>query len=767
MRKMSDEVFLNKLKEEFDIVLNSGQEKTVLMIDGAILVVAVPGAGKTFSICVRLYNMILNHNIDPSRILVATFSKESAKDMTNKFKNMFESKLIEEVDGYLDNQVNFSTIHSFAYKIIRDYSSRNNIYYKIIDNKKRETFNKIYKDICEENITDDIYESITSAISYFKNKLVSLEDVKENSYEIHYKFFEIFSEYENFKKENDYIDYDDMLCMALDILKTNAYFREKYTDMFEYILLDEAQDTSNVQFEIMKILSEKYNNICCVGDDDQSIYEWRSAEVDNFLYFDRYFPNTIKIFMEQNYRSTQKIIETSNLFIKSNEKRYNKDMFTQNDIGDNINIVECKSYNSQIEFIINSIKNKKNLKDVAIIFRNNISAFTIANVFIKENIPFYIKGYKESFFNHWVLQDILAFLNFALYPKDYSSFERIAFRMNRYISGNMLKYIRTISGDNTVFEKLLQIPELKTFQKDTILTLRQEFTRLKNKHTKYAIDYICDELGYFKYLEKTATSLGLSIDSLKETIFIIKEIASDCESVYDFENYIYEFQEELEKAIGNYGRNVVTLTTAHSSKGLEWNDVYMVDLNEGVFPSFKAINAAKEGDYTLLESERRLYYVGMTRAKNNLYLVHTTSRNGHNILPSLFTKEVFNCSQKNINTKTFSMVKEMDSVMLFDMEPERIEHLSSLSLKSYQSNLLQVSFLDKKEKRNKNIKKESKKEINEDIKYKIGERIVHKAFGEGEIKKNNLPFLEILFNQSEMKKINVDFCEQNNLIKVI
>lgn len=767
MNDNSNNLFLQKLKDEFNIVLNSGQEKSVLMIDGPILVIAVPGAGKTFSVCVRLYNMISNHNIDPSRILVATFSKESAKDMTNKFKNMFESKLIEEVDNYLDNQVTFSTIHSFAYKIIRDYSSRNNIKYNIIDNKKREVFNNIYKELCDESITDDIYESITGSISYFKNKLMPLEDIKENSYEIHYKFFEIFSEYEDFKRKNNYIDYDDMLCMALDILRTDSYFREKYTNMFEYILVDEAQDTSNVQFEIMKILSEKHNNICCVGDDDQSIYEWRSADVDNFLYFDKYFPNTTKIFMEQNYRSTKKIIETSNEFIKSNKERYNKEMFTDNDIGDNINIVECKTYSSQIDFIINSIKNKKNLKDVAIIFRNNISAFALANVFIKENIPFYIKGYKESFFNHWVLQDILAFLNFSLYPKDYRSFERIAFKMDRYISGNMLKYIRSISdNDKTIFEKLLDMNSLKTYQVDTILTLRQEFTRLKNKHTKYAIDYICNELGYLKYLEKTSISLGLSFDSLKETIFIIKEIAEDCESAYDFENYIYEFQEELEKAIGNYGRNVVTFTTTHSSKGLEWNDVYMVDLNDGVFPSFKAITAAKEGDMSLLESERRLYYVGMTRAKNNLFLVHTTSRNAHNTSPSLFTKEVYECCKHNINTKTFSNFKDEDNVMLFDMEPERLQALQSLSLNSYQNNVVQTSLLPKKKKTKKQNKTQNEDHL-KNSKYLIGTKVIHKAFGEGEIKKNNSQFLEILFNKTQMKKINIDFCEQNNLIKII
>lgn len=769
---LKNDEYLEMLKNNFNIVLNSGQEESVLTIEGPILVIAVPGAGKTYSISVRLHNMIWNHNIDSSKILVVTFSKESAKDMSNKFSDMFEDFLKEEIPNYKKNPIKFSTIHSFAYKIVRDYSFENNIFFKIIEKIKKETINKIYKKLCNDNITDDIYEIITSQISYVKNKLLSLEEIEEISYEIHSKFFELFIEYENFKKENNYIDYDDMLCMAYEILNTNDYFRNKYNNMFEYIIVDEAQDTSNVQFEIIKIISEKYNNICCVGDDDQSIYEWRSADVDNFLFFDKYFPNTKKIFMEQNYRSTKKIINASDLFIKSNLKRYNKNMFTENNFGDNISIIECKSYVSQIDFIVNQLKNSKNLKSNAIIFRNNISAFTIANVLIQQNIPFYIRGYKQNFFNHWILNDLMCFLNFSMYPKDFKSFEKIAFKMNRYISGKMLNSIREDESNQTIFEKLLNIDNLKTYQKEGFLTLRQEFTRLKNKHTKYAIDYICEELGYLKYLEKMSNELGFSFDNLKEFIFIIKEIAQDCESIYDFENKIYLFQDELENATTNYGRNVVTLTTAHSSKGLEWENVYMVDLNEGVFPSYKAINEAKEESFSLLESERRLYYVGMTRAKKNLFLIHCTFRNGKNILPSLFTKEVYSCAKENIDTKTFSLYKDENRIQLFDMNPERIKTLSTLSLDSYKFlNNTQTSLFDnnlnKKSKSKKNVKNVDENiELNTNKKYKIGHNLIHKTLGEGIIKKINEPFIEVLFDNYELKKLNIDICERNNLITI-
>lgn len=770
-KNLSNEEFMDKIRNKYKIYPNTGQVECILTIDGSNLVVAVPGAGKTLSICIRLYNMVSNYSIDPSRILAVTFSKASAKDMQDKFNKLFQDDLIENIPNYNNNPVKFSTIHSFAYRILREYSNINNMYFKLIEQNKKKVFNNIYNDICKENITDDVYESIVGTISYCKNKLMSLEEIKNNHSEVHTKFFDIFMAYEKYKKDNNYIDYDDMLCMSLEILNSNKNIKDKYSNMYDYVLVDEGQDTSNVQFEIIKIVAGNKNNICCVGDDDQSIYEWRSAEVDNFLYFDKYFPNTKKIFMEQNYRSTKKIVEVSNRFIKSNEKRYNKDLYTENEEGENIKIIECQSYTSQIEFIVNELQHKSNLKDTAIIFRNNISAFTVGNLFLKKHIPFYIRGYKESFFNHWVLKDILSFFNFAMFPKDTESFERIAFRMGRYISGKMLRYIKENDEDLTVYDKLLKMEELKSYQRENIITLRQEFTRLKNKHPRYAINYICDELGYLNYLEKVSTDLGLSLDGLKEIIFILKEISEDCEDVYDFEDKIYSFQDELDNAKNNYGENVVTLTTCHSSKGLEWDNVYMIDLNDGVFPSFKAIKSAIDGDTRELEAERRLYYVGMTRAKKQLNLIHCVSRNGKTIQPSIFTKEVYDRCPEYIDTKSFTLYKEENRVQLFDMSLERVEKLKSLiPIQDYDIEEEQTSFFDTKvrkpKKHKKNVKKldNSNLDNNSNSKYAIGSKIVHKVLGEGEIKKVNGDIAEILFNTNEIKKINLDMCERNNLI---
>lgn len=770
MQTMSDECFIKHLKDKHHISLNEGQEECVLTVKGAVLTIAVPGAGKTFSICARLYNMIWNYKIPCSKILAVTFSKGSAKDMDKKFSEVFGSTLENDIPNYSDNPMKFSTIHAFAYKILRDYERKYNVKFELIESSKniskRAVFETIYKTFCSDSLTDDVYEELVRQISYCKNKLLSLDNIKSLSGEIHHKFYDIYIAYEDYKKNNGYIDFDDMLTLSLEYLKDIPEFYYKYSNMYDYIVVDEGQDTSTVQFKIIQIIAGKKANICVVGDDDQSIYEWRSADVDNFLYFDKYFPNVKKIFMEQNYRSTNKIIKVSNDFIKSNKKRYEKELFTENEEGSNLNIIECDSYDAEMEFIVNELRNIQNYKDHSIIYRNNVSAFTISNILAKNNIPFYIRDYKENFFTHWILNDILNFLNVAMYPKNIDSFTKIAFKMKRYISGKMLYFISKDTDDELdVFGKLLKYPDLKKFQKDQFITLRQEFARLKNKHTKFAIDYICNDFGYFEHLEQMSENLGFSLDSLKERIFILKELSCSCEDIYDFEDKLYEFKDTLDNAKSNYGKNAVVLTTCHSSKGLEWENVYMVDLNEGVFPSYKAIANAKEGDYDLLESERRLYYVGMTRAKQKLFLTHSKIRNGSFVNPSSFTKDVVEIAERFgcCDIKNFSTHKEVNNVSLFNLSKEKfIQNISENTLSDSNTNKKRTN---RKSKNTNQTSMTLKPDTN--VPFSTGKKVKHITLGEGIVVKNKNPFVEVRFSTGELKKLNIEICLKKHLLEEI
>lgn len=751
-KRLTDNEFIKYLENVHNISLNKGQRECVLTVEGPVLTIAVPGAGKTYSFCVRLFNMLWNYGIKPNKILAVTFSKASALDMNKKFENMFGEVMLKEYPNYRDTPMKFSTIHSFSYKILCDYSSMNNIQYKIIEDRKKFIISNIYKDICKDVITDDMYETIVSGIGFVKNRLMNLTEIQAISYEYHKNFYDIYIAYEDYKATKNFIDYDDMLSKSLDLLQNNSYIKEKYTNLFDYIMIDEGQDTSTVQFKIVEILSKKHLNICCVGDDDQSIYEWRGADVNNFLYFEKVYPNTKKIFMEQNYRSTKTIIDVSNLFIKTNKKRYDKNLFTEKDPGSKINIIECTNYKSEINYILKSLLQQTDLSKCAILYRNNSSAFAIANVLAKNNIQFSIRDYKASYFTHWMIKDLVNFIKFTLNIYDVEVFKSIALKMKRYISISMLNFITNINDDSLdVFEKLLKYPNLASYQKDTIKTLKQEFIRLKDKHTIYAINYICNDLGYMSYIEYMSETMGFSMESINDRLFVLKEITNDSKTIDTFETSLINFQKTLDYAKKNSSTNSVTLTTCNSSKGLEWDTVYMIDLNDGIFPSFKAISDFNDDNLDLMEADRKLYYVGITRARNNLYLLHTTNRNGSSAESSRFTKELYSIA-KSLNAcelKEYSLHKEDRTVSLFDLD----EEISITSLKE-----------SSKSKKNTAKHKSSSKINSEKTLYYIGKKITHNVLGDGIIVKKDDKFIEVKFDSAVTKKLNIDICTKKGLI---
>lgn len=770
----TDRDFIKELEYNFNIKLNKGQEMFVLTIEGAVLVIACPGAGKTYAFCIRIYNMIENYGIDPRRILAVTFSNASAKDMAKKFNKMFG----EHLEKSIKENMKFSTIHSFAYRVLLDYGRLTNKKYALIESpsspvSKRKIFNDIYLSICEEQITDDVYDNITQNISYVKNRLLSDAEIMKTGTKIHYKFFEIYTAYESYKKENGYIDYDDMLSEAYYALNTHLDIRRKYTNMYDYILVDEAQDTSTVQFEIIRIIASK-GNICLIGDDDQNIYQWRSADVKYFLEFEKYFNNPKKIFMEQNFRSSKKIVQLGNAFIKGNKVRYNKELFTENEEGENINIIECYQYQEQISYIMEHLKDATEYDKYAIIYRNNNSAFTIANMLMQQNIPFFMRGYNEKFFNHWILKDIQNFFYFALNPKDYSSFISIAYKMNRYISKVMVdaikRYAATKENQKDAFEIILDLDGLKSYQRDKIKLLKQEFIILKNKRVASAIKYICNDLGYLGKIEETSEKYGHNMDTIKEIIFTLEELSSSCKNLDDFDMYIHDYQENLSTAKNNFGENAVTLTTAHSSKGLEWKNVFMVDLVNGVFPAYKEITEEeKESKSELMEASRRLFYTGLTRAISGLHFLYFSNKNDNTTESSKFIEEI----------------RQLDLPFVIELKrgiPPKIKSFSP-SFKKKTKQAEQISLLDgiiscntnkscssiSKTAHNSNVSSTSDSCVNVDNTYDtytIGNELIHKTFGKGKIVKlnNGSNIIEVLFDSGENKKINIDICRKKNLI---
>lgn len=617
--------------------LSKEQKKAVFHLQGPALVLAVPGAGKTTVLIHRTANLILNHNIAPERILSITFSKASARDMEDRFKKVYGD--ITQVP------VRFSTIHSFSYSLIKEYAFKKRIRYILLEdeNKELNKFNllkKIYFSVNKDYITEERLETLLNSIGYIKNMLITPEEFLANN-KIDIKNFEdIFSIYENYKKSNNLLDFDDMLTLALDILNKDKHILEKYRDRYEYIQIDEGQDTSKVQMEIIRTIAYPKNNLFIVADDDQSIYSFRGAYPKGLLDFNKIYGDGKLFYMERNYRSTKNIVAVCNKFIKKNKLRYDKNIFTENPFYEPISIVKVESILDQYEYLIKELKKHSEYKNTAILYRNNISSIGIIEYLERNHIPFYIKDIKLKFFNHWVVEDII---DFFLLSKDTSrieSFENIYFKMNGFISKKQLNYVKTRKKEQSIFDSLLDIPGINQFYRKNFLDLKLNFKKLSKMKPYEGIVHIEKVLGYEDYLKENSIKFGYTFDSLKNLLIYLKIIAEPLSNIDEllmrlkYLNHILSQSSKVKKG--------VTLSTIHSAKGLEFDRVFMIDLIDGEFPTTNSIDEFNRGKIQQLEEERRLFYVGMTRAKKHLVLITLDNKNEKKAKPSRFLTELEN-----------------------------------------------------------------------------------------------------------------------------
>lgn len=689
------ETFFNNLSNNFDIKLNNQQKEAVLHKDGPALVLAVPGAGKTTVLITRTANLILNHNVDPKNILSVTFSKASAMDMKSRFDRVF--------GGQLNLDIHFSTIHSFAYMLIRYYSRINNNNYTLIEGKKSPVskirlLKGIYREVNETIPSEDKLEELLNGIGYVKNMLLD-ERTFSKYKQLNIKGFkDIYKKYEDYKRENNYIDFDDMLTLAIAILKKNPLILSNIRDKYQYIQVDEGQDTSKAQNEIIRLLAAPRNNLFIVADDDQSIYGFRGAYPEYLLSFDKSYRNAKTFFMEQNYRSSSDIVDTSNEFIKSNTIRYNKNLYTKNPESLPVTIVKFKNDLKQYEYLIDELKNDN--KDAAILFRNNISAISIVDGLLKNNIPFYIRDSKINFFDHWIIKDILSFINLAYDNTDIHSFERIYYKMNGYISKAQVQFVKTKNPSETVFTKLVDFPDLKFFQQNNIRRIQDKFNALKKWNAKDFIDSVLYDLEYDEYLRKNSKRYGQAYENIKIIISTLQYIAQHLNNPLEILDRLDYIKNSLfENRVYEPGK--VRLSTLHSSKGLEFNRVFMVDLIDNEFPSGSSIDENDSGNKKPLEEERRLFYVGMTRAKKDLKLITYKSRDGEEVFQSRFISEL-----------------------------EKIISHSELGITN-------------------------------------GDKVNHKSFGEGIVLDIDDDMITIDFKGYGKKKISLSISLENNLLKVI
>jgi len=675
----------------------------VLHKDGPAIILAVPGAGKTTTLICRTANLIRNHDIDPNSILSITFSKASAKDMKERFSSIF---------GYaLGSKVSFMTIHSFAYYIIREYAYIAKSKYSLIEGdgspvNKTQIIKGIYYEVNKSYINDDKLEELLSNIGYIKNMMISRDDIINHSFQFK-NLEEIYGRYEDYKKKNGYIDFDDMLTFSLEILKNNPQIISKYRSKYKYVQLDEGQDTSKVQNEIIKTLVHPNNNLFVVADDDQNIYGFRGAYPEALLSFNDIYPGSNTFYMEENFRSTKNIVSVCNDFICSNKIRFKKNLFTNNERKRPVTIVRVKDEREQYSYVLEEIKKDTDLSSTAILFRNNISSIGLIEVLHSFNIPFYMRDSKLHFFNHWVTQDIVSFMKLSIDNTSTEDFERVYYKMKGYISKAAMNYAISNTRNKDIFDTLAKYPQFKSFQIENVRRLKGDFKQLSKKSPTNAINFIENDLEYGNYLRDNCKTFGYSYDNIKSVLSILKTISLKSISIVEFLAKLQHLQNVIQRAKLNRGKNVVTLSTIHGAKGLEFNRVYMVDLLEGDFPSSSSIEMMDIGETSSMEEERRLFYVGMTRAKEVLDIISLSYVNNDRVFPSRFIGEL-----------------------------EKI-----------------VGPIDKNRSRNHEG-------------FAIGSKVNHKKFGFGRIKHLQGDSLVIEFEGGQEKHLSMDLCMDKRLLTI-
>ncbi|THE11706.1 ATP-dependent helicase [Bacillus timonensis] len=653
------ESFFNRKKQQLGVQLNDVQKEAVLHTRGPLLLLASPGSGKTTTTIMRIGYLIQEIGVEPSRIKAVTFSRASAADMKERFARFFPEVSTSSVD--------FSTIHSLAFQVVRDYFYKQKVSYQLIEGSldggpnKKLLLRKIFKAMNDENITEEQLEELTTYISYIKNKLLPRNEWKKIDCDI--PFVEgIFEEYEKMKNANPshlLLDYDDMLTIANDAFNKDKLILQKYQNRYDYVLTDESQDTSLVQHKIIEKLVKPHQNLFVVADDDQSIYSWRGAEPTYLLDFKKHYHNAVILKMEQNYRSSKDIVDVANRFIKRNKDRYDKNMFTENLGAMPIEITQFEDYRNQAKYLVQEIDLVEKKKDVAVLYRNNSSSIMLINELDRHQIPFFIKDSDNRFFSHWVVKDILNFMRMTYTDKRVDIFQQIYTKCGFYLSREQLFELAKKKLTESIFERLLQHKSLKEYQMKQIKACEKTFQEMKGVKPLKAIKLIRNQLGYDQTLKDMSKKLGFNTDYIFGVLQTLEEIADSLDTMEEFAKRLKHLEDLMKASKFNKNKDAITLSTFHSSKGLEFKKVYMIDLIEGVIPSHNEITKYKDGERDFMEEAVRLFYVGMTRAEQELELLTYKKQNGKEVAQSRFVANVKNIISPSVKVQPTGTKKKL------------------------------------------------------------------------------------------------------------
>lgn len=623
--------FFDYLQNDLNIRLNEQQAEAITAEDRRILLEACPGSGKTTTLVARIAYQILHRCVSASGILTLTFSRASAKDMERRFTALFGS-LIQQ-------PVHFSTIHSFCYRFLffcqkKQMLSVPELIEKQYYSGKVKILRSLFFEINQEYPGEDQTEELSNEISYVKNKLITPEQMKSD-FE---NFPLIFRRYEEYKKEKQLIDFDDMLTMAYKILLDNRQLYREY-GIFPQVLLDEAQDTSLLQHRIIEELSRE-GSLFMVGDTDQSIYGFRGAEPDYIVNIRDLYPDARILRLETNYRSTGKIVQLSDQFIRQNVSRHQKNMSTGNEPGEEPVVYLVKDMEEQLQKTLKLIEGEPCLWKTAVLYRNNLSGLPVAWELIQRGLPFYIREDYSSFFRHFVVADVFFFFSFAAEPSDIDSFRKIYYKMGASLSKNDLRKVeeglenaRDLAQQRhtDILALLLRLNHHRKHVAGHLVRIRRAMGRITRANPYQALEIIEEELQYGDYLKRNAGYLHI--------FHALKHFARNTKNLDEFKFRLRTLKNGIDQHYRKASDDAVHLLTLHGSKGLEFENVILVDLIEGWLPDEKSLDDLKAGNRKTYEEEVRLFYVGVTRAKKKVFLLSPRKLEGEKTTHSRFIRQ--------------------------------------------------------------------------------------------------------------------------------
>ena len=698
--------------------LNDKQKEAASQIDGSILILAGAGSGKTRTITYRIAHMIENVGISPYSILAVTFTNKAAKEMRER---------VEELVGDIAKACTISTFHSFGMRLLRMYAKEvgynSNFTIYDTDDQKRMVKAILKGQNLSLNGVKLTERDIVSMISKIKEQIKTLDEYSVMNKQI----VEVYDKYNRVLLESNAMDFSDILLNTYKLLQKPEIL-EKVQNKYKYIMIDEYQDTNNLQYKIIDLIARKSSNLCVVGDENQSIYGFRGANILNILNFETNYNNAKIIKLEENYRSTTTILDAANELIKNNKSSKDKKLWTQNGKGDLIKVLACDNARDEVSRIIEIIKeNHQNgiaYRDMTILYRTNAQSRVFEEGLLRYSIPHKVFG-GISFYSRAEIKDIIAYLSIIVNPQDELNLQRIINVPKRKVGEKGIEKIITYARENNlnlleVLSHIKEISGLTVVGKEKLLEMYDIIKELRDlsyiETASYIVQTLIDKIKYIDYIKENyddAEARIENIDEFKNSILELENVVGELRLNEYLENVsLISATDDLEEK-----SDYVKLMTIHNSKGLEFPIVFLVGFENEIFPGSRAMFEEKE-----MEEERRLCYVALTRAEKKLYLSHATIR--------------FVYGQDRLSTPSVFLKEIPEKLLDIDVKKERLYFADDYSneIKSYDKSR---KFEKKKTEINtKNTIKisDSTKEVLDTLGFKVGDRVKHKKFGLGVIK---------------------------------